>query len=346
VKPQALTWQSLDWRTLERLRDLFLSDTPPAGSYWTCRADVESYDFTFGQRVAWKWDAVLQELKARRWEPGCASLLDWGCGSGIASRRVVEWFGPESFRSLRVFDQSALAMDCAVEAARAAFPRLEVERADPGWLAGPEPIGLLVLSHVLNELTPGQLGDLLRLAARAAAVLWVEPGTHATGRALMGCRERLRADFTVLAPCTHQAPCGLLDPANERHWCHHFAPPPPAIMNDPDWVRFAHRLGIDLRRLPYSCLVLERRDRGTATAETRRAAMLPEGCSRILGRPRVYKGFAKVLSCQGDGVRELTLQKRDAPVEFKTLKSGPVPGVVRWKLAGDRITGVRPWDAA
>ena len=333
MKP--LSWQTLDWAALDRLRGIFLAGQPPGAAYWSSSNDLANYDFTYAQRIGWKWDAVLRELKQRGWTPPAGPLLDWGCGSGIAGRRVVEFFGAESFECLRVFDRSALAMEFAVGAARAAFPRLRVE-AHAGSESGAP--GTLVISHVLNELDEAGGRELRRVLDRADAVLWVEPGTAADSRALIALREALREQFHVIAPCTHQAGCGLLAPENARHWCHHFAAPPPGIMADSDWVRFAQRAGLDLRSLPYSFLVLERMGLRAPVP-----GLLPEGWSRVLGEPRVYKGFARVLSCQADGVRDLELQKRVAPEVHRAFKDGRAPSLWRWKGEGRRIVGLEPF---
>ncbi len=102
----------------------------------------------------------------------------------------------------------------------------------------------------------------------------------------------------------------MLAEKNSKHWCHFFASPPKGIMADSNWVKFAQRAGIDLRSLPYSYLVLDRRPPKTA------------GEARLIGEPRLYKGFAKVLNCRADGVREETVQKRDAPELFKAWRKG------------------------
>jgi Mitochondrial small ribosomal subunit Rsm22 len=281
-----MNWDSLDWEALDRLRETFL--TGSAGEYWRSRSDLENYDFTYGQRIAWKWDSVLDELRRLDWKPAAEAVLDWGCGSGIAGRIVRDFF---SLRTLRVYDRSKLAMDYAVEAGN----------AEP-WRD--EPPGVLVLSHVLNEIRVAPA-----VIDRADAVLWVEPGTHADSRSLIAMREKLRQRFHVVAPCTHQAGCGMLATENDRHWCHFFAPSPANIMADSNWVRFARRAGIDLRSLPYSYLVLDRRQSAG-------------GGARIIGEPRIYRGHAKVLRCQSDGVREITIQKRDDPERFRQLKKG------------------------
>jgi hypothetical protein len=85
-------------------------------------------------------------------------------------------------------------------------------------------------------------------------------------------------------------------------------------------------MGIDLRSLPYSFLVLERA-----------AAAHPPGYSRIIGAPRDAKGYSKVLSCHQDGVSEFMLQKRDAPALLREIRELPEAPVYRWTFAGGKI---------
>jgi hypothetical protein len=72
---------------------------------------------------------------------------------------------------------------------------------------------------------------------------------------------------------------------------------------------------------------------------------LPEGCARIIGEARAYKGFVKVLSCDAAGVRELELQKREAPAIYKALKDGNAPPVWRWTVEGRRIIKPEPAES-
>ena len=184
-----MNWTALDWKTLDRLREGFLSGSAAKGPYWKSRDDLAHYDATYAERIGWKWDAVLRELKLRGWAPRVRTVLDWGCGSGIAGRRTIAAFGPEAFDELRVWDHSPLAMEFAGEAAGKQFPALRVGSATAGFLGGDEPIGLLVISHVLTELPAAALAGLRKLIARAEAVIWVEPGTHAVARQLQQIRE-------------------------------------------------------------------------------------------------------------------------------------------------------------
>ncbi len=335
-----MNWESLDWAVLDRLRENFLSGAAADGPYWQTPADLACYDFTFGQRIGWKWDAVLQELQRRNWTPPAGAtanggepgrtILDWGCGSGIAGRRVVDFYGAANCARLLVHDRSALAMDFAEHRGRATFPSLSIERASQHFLQGDEPLDLLVVSHVLNELHGPDLAGLVALMARAQAILWVEPGNHEVSRVLGSWRKKLLpTGLQAVAPCPHQAACGVLAAGNEQHWCHFFAAPPTNLFTDSGWVKFGQRAGIDLRSLPYCFLALDRR-----------AIAVTAGSSCIIGEPRHYKGYARIFNCDASGVAELMLQKRDAPELFKGLKHRAGPDLHHWTHSKGRITKI------
>jgi SAM-dependent methyltransferase len=326
-----MTWESLDWTALERLRAIFLDGVAAKGPYWRSASDLASYDFTYGERIAWKWDQVLRELGLRGWRPASRTVLDWGCGSGIASRRVIGRFGADAFDTLDVWDHSPVARAFAAAAASRAFPDLAVRALAQPPAASDGPIGLLVLSHVLNELSPAALAGLRASIARAEAVLWVEPGTHEVSRTLGGLRDALCETFRVVAPCTHQNACPMFADGHATDWCHHFAPPPGEIFASSEWVRFGQRAGVDLRSLPYAFLALDR---------SRHPASEPEGLARVIGRPTQYKPHARVLSCDATGLHALTVAKRKAPALYKELGRSKAPLVFRWKRDGNSILGV------
>lgn len=318
--------EQLDWAALDRLREGFLSGAAAKGPYWESSSDLASYDLTFAERIGWKWDALLDELKLRGWRPPSGGLLlDWGCGSGIAGRRALAAFGAETFSSLAVWDHSALARSFATARAKEIFPALDAgEFVDAG-----QPVALLVVSHVLNELPPEARAQLLALVARASAVIWIEPGTHADSRALAAIRNQLRdGPHRIVAPCTHREDCPLFQAAHDRDWCHFFAPPPSGIQNDSAWVRFSHRAGVDLRSQAYSCLVLDSTASDSRSPERERVdsaatATLP---ARVLGRAEVFKPYARFLACDAAGLHELELPKRVSPGLVKRLdKDPPVP---------------------
>ena len=330
-----MNWEKLDWEALDRLRAGFLGGTAADGVYWKSLSDLAAYDLTYGERIGWKWDAVLAELRLRGWKPSCRDralrAVDWGCGSGIAGRRVVDFFGPDRFGSLQLMDHSPLAQTYAIERARAAFPAIQVD----AWPQTSETVDLLIVSHVLNELSFDAQTALKAAMARAAAVLWVEPGTSDVARTLQRWRNDLTGEFRVIAPCPHQAPCGLLTPENARHWCHHFAPIPAGVFADRDWVKFGQRAGIDLRSLPYAFLALDR---------TAKSAVLPENLARVIGRPEHFKPYARVLSCEREGVYELRIMKRPTAALYKQLERTKAPLLYAWRHDGERVLEGGPYE--
>jgi hypothetical protein len=327
----SMNWETIDWAALERMRAAFLAGTAGATDYWSSEADLAAYDATFAQRIGWKWDFVLGELQRRGWSPPKGPLLDWGCGSGVASRAFLDFFGANSISKLRVWDRSPLAMSFAARRAQEKFPQLSVEA-----VVTPESVfgGTLLISHVLTELTQEQTETLAALAATAECVVWVEPGTYEASLTLIAIREQLRGQFNLIAPCPHQERCGILAPENERHWCHHFAAPPAEIFTDSGWARFANLLGVDLRDLPLSFLVLDRRP----------APQLPAGAARLIGHPRIYKGYALLLGCEATGVREQRLTQRVFPREFKDFKKGRHASLCQWRCRAGEVEDYQSLD--
>jgi hypothetical protein len=321
----------VNWHALQRLRTVFLEARPPVRDYWHSETELASYDATFAQRIGWKWDFVLDELRRRGWQPPAGEILDWGCGTGVAARAFLDHHGTHNVTRLWYWDRSALARNFAVQRARQKYPGLAVEA---GISDNP---AILLLSHVLGELNPEQIESLLPLVLRATATLWVEPGTYEASLTLIAIRERLRHRLHVVAPCLHRERCGILAPGNEPHWCHHFAPSPPEVHTDPFWGRFAHEMNIDLRSLPVSYLVLDQRP----------APRAPAGSVRVLGRPRVYKPHALILACDASGVRDYRLTRRRLPDAFQKLKKGDWDILQVWHRDGDEIHGLQPFpDAA
>lgn len=164
--------------SLRQLRERFLRSEPAReGGYWTSTDELALYDRTFGERIGWKWDAVLRELSLRGWRPQSARLIDWGCGSGVAARRVLRAW-PGTFLTVALHDRSRAAVEFARGSIERAFPEVKVVGADaPGTGC------LVAISHVVNELSDSALGELLRWLEREAdEVLWVEAGTHEHSR--------------------------------------------------------------------------------------------------------------------------------------------------------------------
>ena len=323
-----INWDTIDWAALERLRAGFLAGNAGSEDYWRSESDLASYDLTFAQRIGWKWDFVLAELKARGWQPPGGEAVDWGCGTGIASRAVLANFGATAISRVALCDRSPLAMQFAAQCVRRLAPDM------PVWLETTPPPSseLLLISHVLTELSAHQEQELVALARSATAVIWVEPGTFDSSRRLIALREQLRDTHRLVAPCPHQQPCGMLAEVNARHWCHFFAPSPPEVFRDGQWARFAKIAGIDLRSLPVSYLVLDKRPQPE----------LPVGAVRVIGPARLRKGYALVTGCDATGVQECRLTKRLLPEQFNQFRKGQAGTLQIWQRAGAEIVASRP----
>lgn len=309
--------------TLERLRSRFLENATNSGVYWQSEEDLALYHKTFAARIGWKWDNALESATQAGFSPKSRQILDWGCGSGIATLRFVEQFGADAFDTVLLWDHSTLACRYAEKRIKDAFPSLNVEIAgSPQVPSGGET--LVLVSHALNELGFEAQQALTSHLRNAVQILLVEPGTHSSSRKLIALREALLEDFHILAPCTHCEMCPMLSAENGQHWCHLFGKPPVEAFTESFWSAFSQAMEIDLRSLPYSFLVLEnKRVTGTPTESDKSQ-------SRLIGRPRQFKGYTRLLSCDQAGLRELELQKRDDKQLWKILKKNPTNTLFRW----------------
>lgn len=270
-----------EWRRLERMRDLFLSEEP-VKDYWQDQIDVALYRDLFGERIGWKWDAVLEELTRLGWSPAPKLVVDWGCGPGVAGIRVARWAGAPA---VMPYDRSRFAM----AEAREGILRAGLE---PVRWSGVSEGSLLVLSHLIGELSPEALKGLLKEVERAESVIWVEPGSRLLSLKLAGVRKRLlERGYSMVAPCpAGDMACPMLSEKN--HWCHFFATAPNEIFHSRFWREASERLKIDLRSLPYSYIAVSR------TPHT------PSGEGRMIGRPRRLKMGESALFCHPEGLRE------------------------------------------
>ncbi|HGY92741.1 MAG TPA: hypothetical protein ENK43_16350 [Planctomycetes bacterium] len=319
-------------RRLQRLRDRFLRcETAEEGvaDYWRDVRDLRAYDAVFAQRIGWKWDAVLDAVRRELSGFAPTQAVDWGCGTAIASRRLVAHFpGCE-----RVFlhDRSNASMDFAAQRLEAEHPDVEIARLAefPGIEADP-----LLISHVLGEMSPCDEVALIARVRTSRTVIWVEPGSKAVARRLSAIRDLLRDEFVVLHPCPHQGPCAALENASD--WCHFFATPPAEIFQSSDWMRLGRRLGLDLRSLPYHVLVLGRRD-----AFPDRPTFPAENVARMLGRPDLGNKEARVCFCSARGLERMRLVKSRNKELFRRMKKHANEfGLVRVEVEKDRLLDI------
>jgi ribosomal protein RSM22 (predicted rRNA methylase) len=303
------------WQKLRELRKRFLSSEPNVQSYWDDET-LELYDRTLAVRIGWRWDAVLNQLRALQWRPSAKTLLDWGCGSGMAARKVLEAF--PHFEQAHLADLSPRAEQYAANRIQTEFPAISVRIGIPESFC-------LVLSHVVGELDTEAEERLTEIIVRATSVLWVEAGSWELSRKLALWRERL--DWPVVAPCTHRQPCGMLALENRAHWCHFFTQPPQETFMSAEWAELANQLEIDHGTLAFSYLVLDRA-----------APTYVPGVARTIGSTRVYKASAKLQLCDSVGLRDVEVTKRDYPEIWRSLKKGWSPDLVRLEAEGNRVS--------
>lgn len=317
-----------EFKTLKRLRTAYLDGSAGTSDYWNSDDELDVYDRTFAQRIGWKWQYVLHELERFGWRPPeGAAITDWGCGSGIASRIVIEHFGADCFSELRLFDRSVRASAFAAAKSVGKFPELPAKAVNLPNID----CGTVVISHVITEIAPRQLKALTEHLRGAEVILWTEPGTYAASRALTAARESLRTEFNIVAPCLHSKVCGMLSPVNKRHWCHFFAQSPAEAYTERVWTQFAEKVGINLSDLPLSYLVLDKR---------RLSQNFKPDAIRIIARPHVTARDTAVLGCSAETVSEKIAYKSRLPDAWRIFKKGDFDSLAHWETNGREITGI------
>ena len=316
----------VDLRRVANLRAKFLQPHPQGlRDYWESFELLASYHLTLGERIRWKWQAVLNAIAvsdSSLLEMGVRTIVDWGCGTGVASDAVLEKLQNKSLVSLLFFDRSRLAMEfCQRKAASlhsgvhaysaVALGEKEVQVSAaahsgfandvrPGAVSVQNESALLLISHVLTELSPDEFENLLKVVTSARAVIWVEPGTPFCSDRLVTVRRRLLdAGFIAEKPCPHQGECGVLTQKPGGHWCHFYAAPDPGVFQNASWQRAAQELQIDLRALPVSFLFM-RREIGKTPPDTTSEEL-------VLGRIKENKGHSLLTVCSIAGLADRNL---------------------------------------
>lgn len=316
-----------EWQELRELRQRFLDGDAGEQNYWHSTRLLELYEQTFAQRIAWKWQYVLAELERLGWQLPDGLVLDWGCGTGVAVRTVLRTLQlPQP--KVALYDRSALAVQFATEKIQKELPNATIVPFEAAMAFQ----GVVLLSHVITELSEAALTELLTRLQAATAILWVESGEQRASRKLITVRETLRAAFYLVAPCPHQASCGLLAKENKPHWCHHFAKPPTDAFTEKRWATFKAQIGIDLSDLPLSYLVLDKRP----------PPALPSNAGRLIGRARLYKGYAQLLICQKSGVAEYRLQERQQSEAYRQIRKEKLSTLLQLDVSERDILGLEP----
>lgn len=329
--------ESIDWDRLAQLRKRFLEIEEDPGIYWESDEDLELYHRFFGKRIGWKWEDAIRQAKQAGWRLRSKQIVDWGCGTGVASLTLLETVELNTVESVILWDHSRLATAFAQKTLATRFPGLDVRIAGEPELERLDQ-SIVLVSHALNELSSGLRSELRRQFSPARQLFFVEPGNRRCSHLLIEQREALVDHFHPIAPCISNLACPMTQEDNAHHWCHFFAKPPIEAFTRSDWARFGRELEIDLRSLPYSFLAL---DSNRLESET-----VNHDYSRIIGRPKQRKGYTDILSCDRNGLNPYQLQKRDNPALWKTIKKSKCGSLFCWtSIDGDRIQEGSPADS-
>ncbi len=243
-------------------------------------------------------------------------VLDLGAGHGALSLGLLafraacgpDWDGPVELWAMDREPGALQLMGQAIEAAvgdgivpgPVSFHPRTVDLARSVDLQ--PPFHLVLSGAVLNELPPRRDEDLARTALDAltpdGVALLLEPALRHTSRRLHRLRDLLLRDgaATVLAPCTHSAPCPMLE--TDRDWCHERRPwqPPPRLRT------LAAATALRRRDLRFSFLALA--PPGAAPVER------APGAHRVVSDPLGSKGRVERFLCGADGRQRVVLLKR------------------------------------
>ncbi|HCR29887.1 MAG TPA: hypothetical protein DIV79_07725 [Opitutae bacterium] len=321
--------ERIDWDQLVRIRKRFLEIEENPGVYWESEEDLALYHRFFGQRIGWKWKDAIKQAKQAGWLLHSQRIVDWGCGTGIASQTLIEEIGTSNIESVTLWDHSRLAASFAKDKLVAHFPNLSVNIAEESEFEELSK-SIVLVSHALNELSIEVRSELRKQLSRAQQLFFVEPGNRRCSHLLIEQREGLIDQFNPIAPCVCNQACPMTQEDNAHHWCHFFAKPPIEAFTRSDWSRFGRIMEIDLRSLPYSFLALDSISLANEPDD--------RSLSRVIGRPRQRKGFVELLSCDRNGLNQYQLQKRDNPSLCKSIKKNKSGSLFTWSsIDGDRV---------
>ena len=214
-----------------------------------------------GAYLLYYWPSSYAQAKRALSVAGIAPkrVLDLGSGPGPMAAAALD----AGAVSIRLIDKSEKALKLALDILEPADVR--TERHDLENLPAGEPsdrFDLAIIGHALNELAQGREDRIERRAdvaikaagmlAPGGSILMLDPATLAASRDALALRDRLVASgWTVLAPCSTQAPCPALG-AGPNQSCHD-----EAAWNPPRTVReLAERAGLDRASVKMSWFAL------------------------------------------------------------------------------------------
>ncbi len=217
-----------------------------------------------------------------------SSLLDLGSGPGTAVWAALSRF-PSVQRATTI--ERDIHLDALAHTLHGAHdvPVLQLQQdltASHHW-----PLhDLVVIGHVLNELSVNQRSDLIARAwaATAHTLIIVEPGTSAFFPMLTTIRQTLiDLGAHVIAPCTHCSRCPMVD-----DWCHYATK-----IARPDFQRLARGATLPYEEAKYSYIAVSR-------------IPIAYSGARVLHDTTTHKGYITLEHCSSRGIMTSSVPKR------------------------------------
>ncbi|SFT67782.1 small ribosomal subunit Rsm22 family protein [Mesorhizobium sp. YR577] len=229
------------------------------------------------------------------------TLLDVGAGPGTAFWAARDcWDGLEE--AVLVETSPSIRAVGAGLAGHATPTIARYVAADvSGGLRDLQPVDLVTLAYVLDELDPAKIDPLIdRLwSLTTGTLVIVEPGTPAGWQRILRVRARLiEAGAHLAAPCPHQVACPLVTP---------------------DWCHFSRRVARSrLHRLAKGGEVPWEDEKYIFVAASRVPADGPD--ARVLAPPQASSGMVRLKLCEADGsVGERLITRREGAA-FKSAR--------------------------
>ncbi|MCX6014892.1 MAG: hypothetical protein NT020_04795 [Chloroflexales bacterium] len=218
------------------------------------------------------------------------TLLDIGSGPGTASW-VVQELLPELTAITAIERDPYLQNIAQMLAGDSQLPPTTYRNQDittcPDW----QPHDIVIIAHVLNELSPAAQHAVIAKAWRATSqvLLIIEPGAADFAPIIQTARTQLiQVGGTVVAPCTHQGICQL-----QNAWCHFGQK-----VARPDFQRLARGAEMAWEEAKYSFVAISREP-------------IAQHGHRIMHDPQRAKGYIDVVGCDYTGVHTYRIPKRD-----------------------------------
>lgn len=161
----------------------------------------------------------------------------------------------------------------------------------PGW----EEHDVVIIAHVLNELTPLQRQHVIASAWQAARqmLIIIEPGSPTFTSIISDARSQLiAAGGWVAAPCTHHHTCPSIA-THPTEWCHFGQK-----VARPDFQRRARAAELGWEEAKFSMIAVSK-------------TPITHSGARLMHDPIRHKGYIDLPICSGDGFTQPRILKRD-----------------------------------